>query len=163
MADRAHLVKYETGTSESAFDKEDLRRLFWCLLGATRGGEMRARLLSALRAQPGNANQLARRLGVEYRTIQHHIAVLEKNSLVDSAGGHYGLAYFLSPLMENHIEDFNDVCRKLKFKLEQGFERESESGAEGRFLGVLIENGFPRTGVHQPARCAAPSHLWNER
>jgi predicted transcriptional regulator len=99
-------------------DNQDLRRLLWYLLGATRGGEMRARLIQALRVQPGNMNQLAKRLGVEYRTIQHHIEVLKKNSLVDSTGEHYGLTYFLNPWMEAHIEIFDDLCRKLKFDLE---------------------------------------------
>jgi len=99
-------------------DNEDLRRLLWYLLGATRGGETRARLIHALKVQPGNMNQLAKRLGVEYRTIQHHIEVLKRNSLVASAGEHYGLTYFLTPWMEGHIEVFDDLCRKLKFDLE---------------------------------------------
>ncbi|HYW83821.1 MAG TPA: winged helix-turn-helix domain-containing protein [Spirochaetia bacterium] len=98
-------------------DNPDLRRLLWYLLGATRGGEMRARLIQALRTQPGNMNQLANRLGVEYRTIQHHIEVLKKNALVDSTGAHYGLTYFLTPWMEGHIEIFDDLCQKLKFDL----------------------------------------------
>jgi DNA-binding transcriptional ArsR family regulator len=63
-------------------------------------------------------NQLANRLGVEYRTIQHHIEVLKKNALVDSTGEHYGLTYFLTPWMEGHIEIFDDLCQKLKFDKE---------------------------------------------
>ena len=82
---------------------------------------MRARLIQALRTQPGNMNQLANRLGVEYRTIQHHIEVLKKNALVDSTGEHYGLTYFLTPWMEAHIEIFDDLCQKLKFDLEPRF------------------------------------------
>lgn len=97
-------------------DNQDLRRLLWYLLGATRGGEMRARLIQSLRTQPGNINQLANRLGVEYRTIQHHMDVLKKNSLVSSAGERYGLTYFLTPWMEAHIEVFDDLCRRLKFE-----------------------------------------------
>lgn len=62
-------------------------------------------------------NQLANRLGVEYRTIQHHMEVLKKNALVDSTGEHYGLTYFLTPWMEGHIEIFDDLCQKLKFDL----------------------------------------------
>jgi predicted transcriptional regulator len=99
-------------------DNQDLRRLLWYLLGATRGGEMRARLIHALLVQPGNMNQLAKRLGVEYRTIQHHIEVLKKNSLVDSTGERYGLTYFLTPWMEAHIEIFEELCLKLKFELD---------------------------------------------
>lgn len=68
--------------------------------------------------QPANTNQLANRLGVEYRTIQHHIDVLKKNSLIESSGPHYGLTYFLTPWMEAHIDVFDDLCRRLKFESE---------------------------------------------
>ncbi len=101
-------------------DNPELRRLLWFLLGGTRGGETRARLINELRLQPGNMNQLSRRMGLEYRAVQHHIEVLKKNSLVDSAGEHYGLTYFLTPWMEAHIEIFDDLCRKLRFKLNSG-------------------------------------------
>ena len=97
----------------------ELRRLLWYLLGATRGGETRARLISQLRARPGNINQLSKRLDLEYRAIQHHIEVLKKNSLVSSTGEHYGLTYFLSPWLEAHIQTFDDLCAKLRFKLDE--------------------------------------------
>jgi len=98
-------------------DNPDLRRLLWYLLGATRGGETRARLLHQIRTQPGNVNQLSKRMGVEYRTVQHHIEVLKKNSLVESTGDPYGLTYFIHPWLEAHIEIFDELCRKLRFRL----------------------------------------------
>jgi predicted transcriptional regulator len=106
------------GASALVPENEDLRRLLWYLLAATRGGEMRARLIQSLRLRPGNMNQLARRLGVEYRTIQHHMEVLKKNSLVNSAGEHYGLTYFITPWLEAHIQVFDELCLKLKFTLD---------------------------------------------
>lgn len=99
-------------------DNPDLRRLLWHFLGATRGGETRARLLHQLRSQPGNINQLSKRIGMEYRTVQHHMEILKKNSLVDSTGESYGVTYFLHPWLETHIEIFDDLCQKLKFKLD---------------------------------------------
>ena len=78
---------------------------------------MRARLIQAMRSQPGNMNQLAKRLGVDYRTIQHHIEVLKKNALVDSTGEHYGLTYSLTPWMDAHLAIFDELCRKLRFEL----------------------------------------------
>jgi predicted transcriptional regulator len=99
-------------------DNPDLRRLLWYLLGATRGGEMRARLLNQLWSQPGNINQLSKRLGVEYRTVQHHMIVLKKNSLVDSMGDPYGLTYFVHPWLDAHKPIFDDLCQKLRFRLD---------------------------------------------
>jgi DNA-binding transcriptional ArsR family regulator len=100
-------------------ENDDLRRLLWYLLGATRGGQMRARLIQSLRVQPGNMNQLAKRLGVEYRTVQHHMDVLKKNALVTSSGDHYGLTYFLTPWLLAHIGVFDEICERLRFKFDE--------------------------------------------
>jgi DNA-binding transcriptional ArsR family regulator len=96
-------------------DDPDLRRLLWYLLGATRGGRMRAKLIGEIREQPGNMNQLAQRLGVDYRLVDHHMNVLTKNSIVTSTGERYGKMYSLSPWMEAHVEIFDQLCVKLKF------------------------------------------------
>jgi len=57
-------------------------------------------------------------MGVEYRTVQHHIEILKKNSLVNSTGEAYGLTYFIHPWLEAHMETFDDLCRKLRFRLD---------------------------------------------
>ncbi len=103
-------------------DDPELRRLLWYLLGGTRGGENRARIICELKNRPSNLNQLAKKLGLEYRSIQHHIEVLKKNSLVTSEGERYGLTYFPSPWLESHYSLFDDIVKKLNLNLE------SESG-----------------------------------
>lgn len=94
-------------------DDPELRRLLWYLLGGTRGGESRAKIILALKARPSNLNQLAVSLGVQYRLVQHHIEVLKRNSLVTAAGEHYGMTYFLHPWLESHYEVFEGVARSL--------------------------------------------------
>jgi len=58
-------------------------------------------------------------MGVDYRTVQHHIEVLKKNSLVESSGAQYGLTYFIHPWLEAHIEIFDELCSKLRFRLDE--------------------------------------------
>jgi DNA-binding transcriptional ArsR family regulator len=99
-------------------DDPELRRLLWHLLGGARGGENRARIIDELRRRPTNLNQLATRLGLEYRSIQHHINILKKNSIVVSQGEKYGMTYFLSPWIEANISTFNEICEKLRFKFD---------------------------------------------
>ena len=94
-------------------DDPELRRLLWYLLGGTRGGENRARIVRELHVRPSNLNQLATKLNLEYRTIKHHIEVLRKNSLVVSQGEAYGMTYFLSQYLETHLDLFNDICKKI--------------------------------------------------
>ena len=62
---------------------------------------------------PQNSNQLATLLKVNYKTIRHHITILEKNKLIISAGDHYSTAYFLSELMEENYVLFEEITSKM--------------------------------------------------
>ena len=97
----------------------ELTRLLWYVLGGARGGENRARMIYELNARPLNLNQLAERLGVDYRTITHPAKVLRSNALIVSEGGRYGAMYFLSPRLQAGFEAFREVAAKLRF-LEPG-------------------------------------------
>lgn len=97
MSDRTHPLKYLLG---------------WLIAG-TKGGLTRAKILMALKEAPQNANQLANKLKMDYRTIRHHLEVLEKNDLVVSTGEGYGTTYFLSPVMEDNYALFEEILRKI--------------------------------------------------
>jgi len=86
--------------------------LGWLIAG-TRGGIMRARIIMALKETPMNANQLANFLGVDYRTIRHHLEILEKNRIVTSAGDKYAVTYFLSSEMEENYSVFEEIWKKI--------------------------------------------------
>jgi len=101
----------------------DLERTLWYVLGGARGGHNRARIILTLNNRPRNLNQLAEDLNVDYRTIMHHMHVLQENSLVVSEGNGYGAVYFLSPRLEAGLGSFREICLKLHFDIE-----EAESG-----------------------------------
>jgi DNA-binding transcriptional ArsR family regulator len=86
--------------------------LGWLIAG-TRGGVTRAKIIQILKETPQNANQLANLLGMDYRTIRHHLAVLEKNRIITSAGEGYGITYFLSPAMEENYALFEEILNKI--------------------------------------------------
>jgi len=86
--------------------------LGWLIAG-TRGGLTRAKIIQILNETPQNANQLATRLGMDYRTIRHHLRVLEKNKLITSAGEGYGTTYFLSPTMEDNYPQFKEIVERI--------------------------------------------------
>ena len=86
--------------------------LGWLIAG-TRGGVTRAKIIQTLKDTPQNANQLANLLGMDYRTIRHHLAVLEKNRIITSAGEGYGITYFLSPAMEQNYALFEEILKKI--------------------------------------------------
>jgi len=90
-----------------------LRYLLGWLIAGTRGGATRARIIETLKETPQNANQLANLLGMDYRTIRHHLNVLEKNKIITSAGEGYGTTYFLSPAMEENYVLFEEIMKKI--------------------------------------------------
>ncbi len=90
-----------------------MKYLLGWLIAGTRGGATRAKMIEALREAPRNANQLATLLGMDYRTMRHHIEVLEKNKIITSAGEGYGTTYFLSPVMEENYALFEEITKKI--------------------------------------------------
>lgn len=96
------------------YGEKYLRRLLWYLLGGTRGGPMRAEIIKSLKDRPSNPNQLAASLGVDYKTVQHHVRILEENGLiVSSEKGTYGAVFFLTPKMEEALPIFNEIWSKI--------------------------------------------------
>src|ERR1700730_11970525 len=97
------------------YNGDEFKRLLWFLLGGSRGGENRARIISALRSRPRNINQLARFMAIDYRSVQHHITVLTKNSLIIGSGQRYGAVFTIHPWLEHNIAAFDEICTKMGF------------------------------------------------
>ena len=87
----------------------EAKRLLWFLFAGSRGREKRIRIIDLLKDRPYNMNQLAEVLGIDYKAVQHHIGVLEKNNMVSKAGEKYGVLYFISNYLEANIEAFNEI------------------------------------------------------
>ena len=91
----------------------DAKRLLWFIFAGSRGGLNRLRIISTLKERPLNTNQLAKALGLDYKAIQHHIKILEKNNLITKMGEKYGVTYFISTYLEVNMETFEEIANKL--------------------------------------------------
>lgn len=83
---------------------DSARRVAFQLVTGTRGGPTRARILRFLAAAPANTNQLARALGADYKTVEHHLRVLVENALVAAETEGYGARFALTPSMRAHVD-----------------------------------------------------------
>jgi DNA-binding transcriptional ArsR family regulator len=90
-----------------------LKYLLGWLIAGTRGGASRAKIIQTLKETPQNANQLANLLEMDYRTIRHHLKVLEKNKIITTGGEGYGTTYFLSPAMEENYVLFEEILKRV--------------------------------------------------
>jgi len=50
---------------------------------------------------------------MDYKTMRHHLEVLEKNRMLTSVGDHYGATYFLSQVLEDNYEMFEEIAKKI--------------------------------------------------
>ncbi len=83
--------------------------VLWYVLTGTSGGQNRLRVLRVLRERPRNANQLAKRLDLDYTTVRHHLSVLEEHDLVTKAGDGYGVIYQVSGTVQDHWETIEQI------------------------------------------------------
>lgn len=90
------------------------KRLLWFVFAGSKGGLNRIRLISIIRKTPLNTNQLAKELGLDYKAIQHHLNVLDKNNLITKVGDKYGATFFISTFLEVNIETFDEIVMKLE-------------------------------------------------
>jgi DNA-binding transcriptional ArsR family regulator len=86
-----------------------LEKLLWWLITGKRGGVNRARIIKKLNERPYNAHQLSIKLDLDYKTIRHHIKILEENNVIKPTGDSYSKLYFLTDEVENNYEIFQEI------------------------------------------------------
>lgn len=88
--------------------------MLWHLIAGTKGGINRAKIIKCLQQRPYNANRIAEKLSLDYKTVRHHLKVLEESNIVVSSGERYGAVYFLSDDMEDNINVFEEIWMSVK-------------------------------------------------
>ena len=94
-------------------NEQPLKQLLGWLMTGTKGGKTRAQIIKCVKSNPQNANQLATKLKVDYKTVRHHMTILEKHRIVIPVGEHYSTVYFLSPPMEENYAVFEEITNKM--------------------------------------------------
>ena len=91
-----------------------MKNLLWYLIAGTKGGESRGKIINLLNKNPSNANKIAENLALDYKTVRHHLEVLEKNNVITSVNkGNYGSVYFLSEIMKSNLPAFDEIWAKF--------------------------------------------------
>ena len=110
------LLNSRSGSEPRKPDKQT-RKLLLYLFTSTRGGFTRLRIIILLLQKPLNTHQLAQELQLDYKAIQHHMQVLEKNNLVTKIGEKYGAIFHLSNFLEINIGALDEAIDKLDRKM----------------------------------------------
>lgn len=91
-----------------------MRQLLWWLIGGSRGGENRLRIVRTLHDRPMNTNQLSDALELNYKTVQHHLEVLEENNIVTTQGDNYGKMFFLTDQMTANLDILEEIAEQAE-------------------------------------------------
>jgi len=110
------IVKERSEPIERKPDRQT-RKLLLYLFTGTRGGFTRLRIIMLLIDRPFNTHQLSKEMGLDYKAIQHHMKVLEKNNLVTKVGEKYGAMFYLSNFLEINIRALDEAIEKLERKM----------------------------------------------
>ncbi len=96
-------------------------RRLWYVIAGTRGGPTRGRILGELLRQPQNAHQLARRLGLDYKTVEYNLRVLKRHVFVVCPNPDaYGALYFPSKNLEAVRDEFERLAARLPSPVDSG-------------------------------------------
>ena len=112
------ILRSKSQSEQRKPDKQTGKLLFY-LFTSTRGGFTRLRIIMLLLERSYNTHQLALELQLDYKAVQHHMKVLEKNNMVLKIGEKYGAIFQLSTFLEINIGALDMAIDKLDQKMNQ--------------------------------------------
>ncbi|MFB5628264.1 MAG: ArsR/SmtB family transcription factor [Nitrosarchaeum sp.] len=112
------IIRTQSKSEQRKPDKQTSKLLFY-LFTSTRGGFTRLRIIMRLLERSYNTHQLAQELQLDYKAIQHHMQVLEKNNMVLKIGEKYGAVFHISTFLEVNISALDLAIDKLDQKMNQ--------------------------------------------
>ena len=104
-----------TGKSNSNTDPK-FRMILWSIIAGTRGGINRAKILNLIKDTPMNANKIATVLGLDHKTVIHHVKILAKNNLVVKAEKQYAAEYNLTQITKENQSVLEEIMEKIGTK-----------------------------------------------
>lgn len=93
---------------------QDIKMLFWSIFVGSKSCINRVKIVLQLKQTPLNTNQLSVLLGLDYKVVEHHLEILEKQNLVEEVGHEYGSIYILTTKLESNFNLLNEVVGKSK-------------------------------------------------
>ena len=112
------ILKSKSQSEQRKPDKQTSKLLFY-LFTSTRGGFTRLRIIMLLLERSYNTHQLALELQLDYKAVQHHMKVLEKNNMILKIGEKYGAMFYISAFLEVNIGALDMAIDKLDQKMNQ--------------------------------------------
>ena len=92
---------------------KETKMLIWAVFAGSKGATNRIKIINLLTKNPYNINRLSEELHLDYKTIQHHVRVLEANNFIRRDESSYPTIYFIAPLLEASMDIFEEIQLKI--------------------------------------------------
>ena len=89
------------------------KMILWSIIGGTRGGVNRAKILNIISKTPMNANKIATILNLDHKTVLHHVKILAKNNLIVKAEKNYAAEFELTKIMKDNQNVLEEIIQKI--------------------------------------------------
>ena len=103
-------------------------RLLWYVFAGSRGGATRVRIAKAIWDDPKNAHQLAKQLGLDYKTVEYNLRVLAKHVYVVGGDAGYGRLWMPSKNLRAAAGEFDRLVGPPRPRDDLGKRRNSDAG-----------------------------------
>ena len=91
--------------------------LFYWLFIGTKGGINRIKIVKLLYENPYNAKNISDKLELNYKTVRHHLRLLEEHDIVTTPPGiRYGAVNFLTEEMKENYDLLEKIQEKNRSK-----------------------------------------------
>ena len=91
----------------------EIKRWMCFLFTNSRGGIRRMKIVLQLKHGSLNRHRLSRELGIEYKSLQHHMNVLKKYGILENSDNDYAKIFFLSSMVISNIAIFDEIVQKM--------------------------------------------------
>lgn len=90
------------------------RRILKLSVAGTRGGLVRFNILLMLDGRPLTTNEISKGIGLDYKTIEYHLRVLEKAGLIASSEEKYRRKYSHSSVLKMNMDVLDELHEELR-------------------------------------------------
>lgn len=92
------------------FNNKELNRLIL----QRKGGKTSVRIIDKLLIKPYNINQLSKVLGLDYKTIKHHITLIHEAEFIIQEENSYGSLYYPSKKLLKNLNEYEKIKKIIE-------------------------------------------------
>ncbi len=94
-----------------------LKRVIKLSVAGTRGGAVRLHILLMLEDKVHATNEIAKDVGLDYKTIEYHLRVLEKAGLIVGSNKRYKRTFGHSNILKSNKNLIREITEELRMKV----------------------------------------------